>query len=165
MDRVRFRDWVSSIDELTATRLPARRCPGCQGAQARPVARAGTRRSAHPDGHQPPPLDQGFPAVLPRHRDQVSRQLPQMVPSRCVWQTPVAESLSRSGQRQDKPAIHELRLFWNNFPDGLLGNARLRFLIFKTALINPPVTMLLSAGYGARPVNWESALYASWRCQ
>ncbi len=60
MDRARFRDWVSSIDELTAARCPGASRAVCaaiaanpaaglsgpsparrQGAQARPVARAG----------------------------------------------------------------------------------------------------------------------------
>ncbi len=66
MDRVRFRDWISNIDELTA--------------------------------------------VLPRHRNQASRQLFEVSPSRRARPVPIAESLSLRGRHQIKPAIRELSL-------------------------------------------------------
>ncbi len=82
MDRTRFRDWFSSIDELTAE-------------QCRKGERV--RGAVHnPDGQQPSQPDQGLPATLPRHRHQVSRQLSEVVPSRRPRQASIAKSLPRN---------------------------------------------------------------------
>ncbi len=93
MGRVRFRDWVSIIDELTAARYPRAGRAIFAAIGASPAAGLSAR-----------PL----PAALPRHRDQAYRQLFEVAPSRRVRPVPIAESLSRNGRHQTKPAIREL---------------------------------------------------------
>ena len=74
--------------------------------------RACARRPAHPDGQQPPQRDQGLPARLPRHRNQVPRQLSQVVPSHRTRRPAIPQSVSRSGDGQAMPTVCELSLYF-----------------------------------------------------
>ncbi len=97
--------WSPSLSTL-------RRRYGCPPRSAQPVwRRAGSGRLSHSDGEQPTQPIEGFVAALPRHRDQISRQLPAMVSTHRTGERLVTH-LSCSRNRQVMHTICKLSLLF-----------------------------------------------------